>query len=165
MINVETRLRRMNYSNGKCKVSNTCEINGIDENLSHLILTCRYNAKLWKMIGQVIRGSFGDQYLLGRFQKLCGVFEEDLQNDDLFIINMVMGMTRYHIYLMRNYTKHEGKQVSFEESYIKLRCYITEHIKILLLSKALKREMKEKLNVTLVHISAIFRNGLSEQDV
>ena len=66
---------------------------------------------------------------------------------------------------MRNYTKHEGKQVRFEESYIKSRCYITEHIKILLLSKALKREMKEKLNLTLVHISAIFRNGLSEQDV
>ena len=155
----------MNYSNGYCKVSNTCEINRIEENLSHLLLTCRYNANLWKMIGQVIRGSFGDQYSLEKFQKLCGVFEEDLQNDNLFIINMVMGMTRYHIYLMRNYTKNEGKQVSFTESYIKLRCYIIGHIKILLLSKAVKREIKEKLNVLLVHISDIFRNGLSEQDV
>ena len=117
------------------------------------------------MIEQVIRRSFGDQYLLGKFQKLCGVFEENLQNDDLFIINMVMGMTRYHIYLMRNYTKNEGKQVNFTESYIKLRFYINGHIKILLLSKAVKRDVKDKLNVLLVHISEIFRNGLSEQDV
>ena len=66
---------------------------------------------------------------------------------------------------MRNYTKYEGKQVNFIECYLKLKHYISGHIKMLLLSKRVKQEVKEKLNETLIHISDIFRNGINAEDV
>ena len=121
--------------------------------------------KIWALIEKLIAKSFEEQYPINNFEILCGIFSDDLLNDSLFIINMILGMTRYHLYLMRNYTKHEGKQVGFKESYIKLRCYISSHIKMLLLNKRMKQYVKDKLNEVLVHISDIFRNGINEQDV
>ena len=122
MINVETRLRRMNYSNGICKVCSDIQRNHLqnsgddnqeinqridqrddnhmaEENLSHLLITCQYKKSLWVLIERVILRSFGDQYPISKFHIMCGVFSEDLQNDNLFIINMILGMTRYHIYI------------------------------------------------------------------
>ena len=164
LIGVETRLRRMNYSDGYCKV---CSLNEpkLQENMEHMLMTCQYKKKIWVLIEKLVKKSFGDLYSIQNFEILCGLFSEDLKNDDLFIINMILGMTRYHLYLMRNHTKYEAKQVGFIECYIKLRCYLSGHIRMLLLSKKLKQYNKDKLNEVLIHISTIFRNGINEQDL
>ena len=112
-----------------------------------------------KLIEMLLEG------LVTNFSLFCGVFSENLQNDDLYIINMILSMTRYHIYLMRNHTKNEGKQVSFTESYIRLRSYISGHIKILLLSHRVKNMIKMRLEEILIHISDIFKQGINENDI
>lgn len=176
LINVETRLRRMGYSNGSCKLCSDIPENNqatnyrnnqqiFEENLSHMLISCKYNSKLWVLIEKLINQSFDENYSIGKFQILCGVFSENLQNDDLYIINMILSMTRYHIYLMRNHTKNEGKQVSFAESYIRLRSYISGHIKILLLSHRVKNMIKMRLEEVLIHISDIFKQGINENDI
>ena len=159
LIYVESKLRRMNYSDGVCKVclSET-------ENVEHMLTSCLYKQKIWQLIEKVVRCSFGNSYSISRVEVLSGVLPDDLQNDNVSIINMILGMTRYHLYLMRNLTKKEGQHISFTECYIRLRYYITSHIKLLLISKHTLQDVKDKLNDVLNHITSTLRNGISEHN-
>ena len=157
---MESKLRRMNCSDGICKV---CHLE--TENLEHMLMSCLYRRKIWKLVENVIQCSFGNNYNISKLEALCGILPEDLQNNDISIINMILGMTRYHLYLMRNIMKKEEKYVSFTECYIRLRYYITSHIKLLLISKYTVQDVKDKLNEVLNHIMTTLRNGINEHSI
>ena len=78
---------------------------------------------------------------------------------------MIIGMSKWHLYLMRNITTKEGKSVSFIECYNKLRCYLSGHIKILLMSKKVKQDVKDKLEQVLFYISDILKSGINVHDI
>ena len=159
LIYVESKLRRMNYSDGICKVCNRDT-----ENMEHMLLTCSYKRKVWKLIEKVIQHTFGN-FTLSKLEILCGVFPDDPQNDDALMINMVLSITRYHLYLMRNITKNEDKQISFTECYIRLRFYITSHVRLLTISKHTSIDVKCKLEELLNHIAQALRNGIHENSL
>ena len=156
LIYVESKLRRMNYSDGICKVCHTGT-----ENLEHMLISCCYKRKIWKLIERVIQQSFGDGFSLSKLEIMCGIFPDDLQNDNILIVNMILGMTRYHIYLMRNITKNEGKQITFTECYVRLRYYMTNHVKLLLISKHTTQNMKDQLNLILHNITSVLMNVIN----
>ena len=160
LIYMESKLRRMNCSDGICKV---CHLE--TENLEHMLMSCLYRRKIWKLVENVIQCSFGNNYNISKLEALCGILPEDLQNNDISIINMILGMTRYHLYLMRNIMKKEEKYVSFTECYIRLRYYITSHIKLLLISEYTVQDVKDKLNEVLNHIMTTLRNGINEHSI
>ena len=108
--------------------------------------------------------TFGN-FTLSKLEILCGVFPDDPQNDDALMINMVLSITRYHLYLMRNITKNEDKQISFTECYIRLRFYITSHVRLLTISKHTSIDVKCKLEELLNHIAQALRNGIHENSL
>ena len=170
LINVETRLQRMNYSDGKCTLCQSAQISGRinqveNENLEHLLINCLYKKKIWKLIDRIIISAFGYNQSLSKVEILLGVTHDDLQNDDVSIISMIVAMSKWHLYLMRNITKKEGKDVSFTECYSKLRYYLSGHIKMLIMSKRIKQDIKDKLELVLLHISNILQCGINEYDI
>ena len=170
LINVETRLKRMNYSDGKCSICKLAQNKGqIDhvnnENLEHLLIDCLYKKKVWRLVDTVIRRSFSNNYSLSRFEILFGVINDDLNNDDIDIVSTVIAMSKWHLYLMRNITKKEDKEVTFIECCNKLRYYLSSHLKLLITSKKLKQDIKYKLERILTHITDVFVRGINENDV
>ena len=81
------------------------------------------------------------------------------------IICMILAVTRHHLWLMRNFTRHEGIQITFKESYLKLKYYLSSHIKLLLLTKTLMQSIKDKLNGVLNCINLVLHSGISEHDI
>ena len=160
LIYVESKLRRMNCSDGICKVC-LLEI----ENLEHMLMKCLYRNKIWCLVGKVIQDTFDASFSISKLEVLSGTFPDDLDNKNCFIINMILSMTRYHLYLMRNITKKEEKYISFTECYTRLRYYIKSHIKLLLMSDSTSQEVKDKLGDVLTHLVIILRNGINENEV
>ncbi len=76
-----------------------------------------------------------------------------------------MGMTKWHLYLMRNITTKDGKEVTFMECYNKLRCYLSGHIKMLIMSKIVKQDVKDKLEQVLFYVSDILKSGINVHDI
>ena len=160
LIYFESKLRQMNCSDGLCRI---CHVE--TENFEHMLISCIYRWKIWKIIEKVIQHSIANGFSISKLEALCGTFPDDLQDDNVSIINMILGMTRYHLYLMRNLTKKEGKHISFTECYIRLRYYLTSHIELLLLSKHTYQDVKDKLSIVRNQICIDMRNGLSEYNV
>ena len=159
LLSTESRLKRMSYSNGECRIC------GEYENVSHLIWTCSYRIKLWKLLEQLIKKSLLPSFTLNKLEAICGYFVFELDNDEASIINMLLSMVRYHIWLARNATRYEDKIINFIECYVRLRYYIADHIQILIQSKYTKKDIKQKLSNILNDVHIIFRNGINENEI
>ena len=162
LLSTESRLKRMGFSNGICSV---CSDNSEPENVSHLIWSCSYKRKLWKMIENLIKSSLLHSFTLTRLEAICGYFVFELDNDSVSIINMLLSLVRYHIWLSRNAARFDNKNISFIESYLRLRYTITDHIQLLLQSKTTKKDIKDKLSLLLTEVPVIFRDGIREDDI
>ena len=170
LINVETRLKRMNYSDGKCTLckfaQNKGQIDRVDsENLEHLLIGCLYKKKVWRLVDTVIRRSFGNNYSITKFEILFGVTNDDLNNDDVSIVSTIIAMSKWHLYLMRNITKKEDKEVTFIECCNKLRYYLSSHLKLLIMTKKVKQDVKNKLQEVLTHITDTIASRINENDI
>ena len=55
LVNTETRLRQMKYSDGMCKICST----QCTEDIQYLLFACGENKTIWKIIDKIILGSFG----------------------------------------------------------------------------------------------------------
>ena len=170
LINVETRLQRMNYSDGKCSLCQLAHEKGQldhveNENLEHLLINCLYKKKIWRLIDSVIKRSFGNNVTISKFEVLCGVINDDLHSNDVNIISTLIAMSKWHLYLMRNITKNECKEVTFIECCFKLRYYLSSHIKLLIMSKKVKQDVKDKLEEILLHITNVIWSGINENNI
>ena len=101
---------------------------------------------------------------MNKLEILTGYFEYDHDIDSLMIINMVLAMTRYQLWLIRNDIKHNNTKVSFQECYLRLKYYLLGHIKTLQLSSTTKQATKNLLESLVKAIETTLRNNLSEND-
>ena len=161
ILSVESRLKRFGYSNGMCRACDS-EI----ENVEHLLVNCQYRLKIWTLLKNTIERALGHPFQLNRLEILTGYFNADNHNiDSLLVINMLIGMVRYHLWLSRNLIRYESKIISFAECYLKLKHYLIRHINTLMISKTTKTPIKAILPDILDAIKYVFRNGLREIDL
>ena len=156
LLSTESRLKRMGYSRGNCCIC------GDYENYFHLVWSCTYKKKIWKLLEQLIRKSLLPSFTLNKLEAACGYFIFDLNNDEALIINMLLSMTRYHIWLVRNAARYQENKMSFTECYVRLRHYIADHMNILIKSKSTKKELKPKISQIINDLDITLHNGINE---
>ena len=147
------------YSNGLCKQCNSCI-----ENLEHM-LKCQYRQKIWALIEKIISDTLNKSIKLNRLEILAGYFTHDVDTSSGMIINFLLCMTRWSIWLNRNSIRNDQVTISFEESYIRLKYLLLNHIKTLLLSKNTKPIMRNLLSKLSTSIETVLKNGLREIDI
>ena len=114
---------------------------------------------------QLIKTSLLPTFTLTKLEAICGYFVFGLNDDEASIINMLLSMVRYHIWLARNSTRYENQKINFTECYVRFRYYMVDHIQKLIVSKYTKKNVKLKLSQILTDAHVIFRNGISQDDV
>ena len=114
---------------------------------------------------QLIKTSLLPTFTLNKLEAICGYFVLELNDDEVSIINMLLSMVRYHIWLARNSTRYENKKINFTECYVRFRYYMVDHIQTLIGSKYTKTNVKLKLSQILTDAHVIFRNGINQNDV
>ena len=103
--------------------------------------------------------SFGISCVITRKDILAGYFENP-HSINTQIINMFIGITRYHLWKTRNTIRYDNKVVSFVQCYLSLKYAIDSHIKILLASKTTDINIKQQLKITYNHIVDTFKPGI-----
>ena len=147
------------YSNGLCKQCTSCI-----ENLEHM-LKCQYRQKIWTLIEKIISNTLNKNIKLNKLEILAGYFTQDVDTSTGMIINFLLSMTRWSIWLDRNSIRNDQVTISFEESYIRLKYLLLNHIKTLLLSKNTKPIMRKLLSKLSTSIETVLKNGLREIDI
>ena len=69
LIHTESRLKRMNYSDGICKMCNSGQI----ENLEHLLFGCTHNRQVWEKMERIIQSSI-DKGFIANVKEVIAVF-------------------------------------------------------------------------------------------
>ena len=116
------------------------------------------------MIEKMIERAFGIILPLNDLRIRAGYFDLDHSYTMKLLINMILAMSRYHIWLIRNSIKKDNAIISFQECYLKLKYYLLNHISLLQLSNTTRADVKEALPAVVNSIEFIFKNGLTEND-
>ena len=163
-LSTESRLRRMRYSNGNCV---TCFKNGVTayESVQHMYMECGFRPKIWKLLEKAIQKVIGPHFIISRLEILAGFFNGNFNENERQIVNVLITMCRYQIWLNRNAAKYQSKFLTFGESYLKLKYYICNHIETLQLSKSTKPDMMPLLENLFEAIQTTFRSGIEEHNL
>ena len=141
VINTESRLKRMNLSNGKCKICYG------DENIVHLLVECRDVKDIWNMFQSILKKSVFNELEICTQHKLIGMLDET--NEDYLIVNMIFSIVRWILWKRRNIAKFENKILTYYELKSFVISNISVHIDTLLKSKGIKCSCKNKLQKVL----------------
>ena len=152
-MNTESRLEKMKYSNGQCKLCNT----GETENIDHLMMGCRHNKIIWELLERIIQMVFGRFYKIDLVATIFGFWSvNDTQSpSDIEIINVLMGICRYHIWKIRNCIKYENEKISITQSVSRLKIELNLHLQTLLFSHSTCQIIKEKLEIVQIYMKDV----------
>ena len=128
-VNTETRLAKMKFSNGICRLCN------IDlENLDHLLFDCEHVKQLWDLINQKFGNTCG--FVCDRFTVIIGILEETV---DAKVCNMILSITRWLIWKRRNKFKFDDKFDDIDKLFVIVNLEIMKHIDILMRCNKIKK--------------------------
>ena len=163
-LSTESRLKRMRFSNGNCI---TCGHHGITsyENALHLYMECGYRQKIWKLLQNAIQKAVGRHFTFSKLEVMAGFFNTNFSENERQVINVITTMCRYQMWLIRNAAKFQNNFFTFEESYLKLKYFICNHIETLQLSKHTNNDIKQLLAKCVQSIQTTFRRGIDEYSV
>ena len=126
LVNTEKWLNKMKYSDGKCKV---CD-DDIVEDIEHLLYRCENSKKVWDIINQIILSFLGQPVQL--YQVFLGAFtDEGTTSMRTYMVNVILSITRYHLWKVRNSIKYDNDTINFITSKHRLKWDIIQHLKIL----------------------------------
>ena len=131
-IATETKLLKMKFSNGLCKL---CEID--IENLEHLLFNCTKLKDIWKNINEKVKPVCN--YDIDRFVVMMGVHSKDA---NAVIINMIVSISRWIIWKRRNLFKFQNEFTNAKKLYEWIEHEINEHCKVLIKCKKVKKDQK-----------------------
>ena len=153
LINTESRLKRMKYSDGICKMCTTGEI----ENIDHLLFECTGNKNIWNLMENIFRSTFGRIFLISLKMAISGYWNPDQSHSriEVSLINALLGICRYHIWKIRNSVKYGNDQISYIQRLKFLKFDMESHLNILLLSVNMCKKSKETLTTILGQIRII----------
>ena len=130
-----------------------------------MIIDCSYRSKIWTLIKNIIQEVFGQTVVISRKEILTGYFKNDLDRNSCLLINMILAMSRYSIWLSRNLIKHENKNIGFKEFYLRLKHYIMSHTQILLLSSKTEESVKVILEEIRTAVNNVLTNDRDENQI
>ena len=94
---------------------------------------------------------------------MAGFFNKE-QEDRALIINLLLSMGRYHLWITRNAIKYDNISSTFIGAANRLKYYFLSHIKILLTSKTTNVGIKEDLGRLQNIIERKIHNRIRETD-
>ena len=139
LINTETKLKAMKFSNGICKVCKS----GTEENLEHLLYSCTNSRIIFNNIEQIINTWAGIHIHMNNIYSLSGIWQTNIVKDKhiLLIINVILSITRFHIWKIRCCIKYDDKNIELIENVNKLKWSLIDHTKLLISNKKIDRDI------------------------
>ena len=149
-LSTESRLSRMGYSDGLCKC---CQRE--KENVEHLLINCQYRLQVWKLLEKALRKSFDNIFSLSRKEIIAGFFQKTESNETQ-IINMCIGITRFHLWKTRNSIREDDETITYINCSMFLKHKIIDHVNILLSSETTDGGIKQLLPKVVDGITEVF---------
>ena len=115
------------YSDGKCDV---CR-NGDISNGEHLIFKCQNSYQIWKKIEVLMSYVNQKRVTIEMQQALTGFWQEGI-GDETLLNNMVISITRYHLWKVRNSIKYDNKSIDLIGSSRILKSSLINHVDTLI---------------------------------
>ena len=126
LVNTEVILQKMQYSDGKCKV---CDSN-IPENIDHLIYECSTVKPLWNLIAAICSDWLGEPFAITKNLSLSGEWQ-NTPTENSIILNVIISITRFHIWKIRNLIKYGEEKVSPISNIKRLKWSLGQHFFLL----------------------------------
>ena len=101
------KLKSMKLGTSKCL---TCKIS--DENLEHIIYECNNSKYVWALIEKVFRDIFEDNSITVSKPAVLTGFFDDSTSDKLLIMNVIISITRFHLWKIRNRIRYDFESIS-----------------------------------------------------
>ena len=123
------RLEMMNLSTNICDVCN----NSI-EDIEHMIFNCENSNQLWNKVGEILDSLFSDGFHVSRVNSILGIWQDGNNEYDrktLEFINVILSITRFHIWKVRCSIKYGREQISFLQSMRQLKYSLLSHLFLL----------------------------------
>ena len=122
----------MKYSDGLCKICKT----GQYEDIKHLLYGCNEIKETWKLIEEIIQNSFGHPIKINYNESISGFWNTNAIHTkiQLCLINVLLGICRYHIWKIRNSIKYGNENINFIQRRRILKFDLKTHIHILISS-------------------------------
>ena len=136
LVNSGAKLRLMNLSDGVCK---RCQGQNI-ENLQHLLFNCKESKILWEVIQKVIQDYLGRPIALDKTLALTGLWQSGV-TQDILITNMILGITRHHIWKIRCKIWYGGEKISTNLNLRILKSSLLNHVQLLISSKTTQADL------------------------
>ena len=124
LVNTETKLFHMKFSNGKCVI---CKIH--NENLEHLLYGCANATPIWNFITKIINGIW-PSVLFSKQEAISGFWKNGISNE-ILILNMITSIVRFHLWKTRNRIKYGNEEISTFQSITILKWELTHHLELL----------------------------------
>ena len=83
------------------------------ENAEHLIYKCHNSAQIWKRVENLISYVEQNRLTISSQHALTGFWQEEAR-DELLLKNVVISITRYHLWKIRNSIKYDAKLIDRE---------------------------------------------------
>ena len=135
-VNTESRLQRMNLSDGICKI---CQSDR--ENLEHMFVFCKEIEEIWKGITTVILFVEKD-FVMNTSVQLCGYLGDNYHQK---FINVILSLTRFEIWKRRNMYRFENVYCTANDTIRKVKIKVKNHCEVLLKSERLDIQLKNLL--------------------
>ena len=115
--------------------------------MEHLLIGCRHNMLLWKILEKVFSRVFSYFRRLDSKEIILGFWDSgNTQNPyDTLMINMLLGICRYNIWKTRCCIKYGNEIISESHSKNRLKLDIEVHLQVLLLGSVASQQTKETL--------------------
>ena len=120
------KLKAMKLGISKCL---KCRLS--EENLEHIVYECNDSNIIWPIIEQIFRKVFDDNSItISKSAILTGMFDENI-TDKLLIKNVVLGITRFHLWKIRNRIRYDFESVPTGKNIRILKWSLLNHIFLL----------------------------------
>ena len=133
LVNFNSKLHHMKNKDGSPFSDGNCGVctGGILESGQHCIYECPNSTRLWKKVEGALSYTEEKQVTITSQHAMTG-FWKDGTSDLILLKNMVIGITRFHIWKVRNSIKLDGKSIDINGSCNILRTTLINHIGVLL---------------------------------
>ena len=136
------KLRAMKLGVGTCL---TCRIR--DENLEHILYECNNSSYIWSVVEKFLRNTFGDNSIIVSKPEILTGFWSDIVSHRLLLINVIIGITKFHIWKMRNKIRYDFELIPLDKSIRILKWSLLNHITMLRKSNSLKVNLSSILDL------------------
>ena len=140
----EVRLKKMNKSNGKCKL---CIEK--DETLCHLFYECKYVKPVWQQLQTQVLNFFESDIILNAECVILGITSNHIETSSIrTLYNFIIFNSIWCIWKHRNSIKYDAKQVnSANEMLITIAKLCKEQADLLLNHKTAMLKLEHKVNL------------------